>query len=320
MSMTAGYRRRGRRDGDFEGTAVPRPHHAPPPPPPPPQQPQQELKIKFKLLRRGQQENDTPLERTIAFADVNGVPWRDVIYEDLWSFVNGQVALSFGLTTEQKELRLFTRVATDPRVAPLYLVDASIWRHALLAWRDESITWPTIFVETPAVSTSTVLRNIDLPQLQRGPSARRTKRETQIVLRELNTALHADPSLMANEACHSCLRLAELLFWRNFSADVVQIFGTADCHPHPGVWFCWCGMTTQIMPNHLGDLTAFNVHLSRCRFRGARVLRRRMFEFTKHGRVITTDLPTNMPQIVVPSRLLFDFKPNLLADGDLFVL
>ena len=74
------------------------------------------------------------------------------------------------------------------------------------------------------------------------------------------------------------------------------------------------------MPNHLGDLTAFNVHLSRCRFRGARVLRRRMFEFTKHGRVITTDLPTNMPQIVVPSRLLFDFKPNLLADGDLFVL
>ena len=79
--MTAGYRRRGRRDGDSKGTAVPRPH-APPPPPPPPQQPQQELKIKFKLLRRGQQENDTSLERTIAFADVNGVPWRDVVYED----------------------------------------------------------------------------------------------------------------------------------------------------------------------------------------------------------------------------------------------
>ena len=313
--------RRGRRvesaKGDADSGAAPPPHlHDEPPAPPPPPQQAQKLKIKFKLLKRGQKEDDARLTRTIPFVNVNGVPWREVTYEDLWSFVNGQVALSFGLTTEPQERRLFTGVAADRRVAPLYLTDVSIWRHALLEWQRDAITQATIFVETPAVSTTTILRNADLPQLQRGPSARRNQRASQMMLRQINLDLHADESLTANEVCNARLRLSELLFWRNFSADVNQIFGTADCHLHPGVWYCWCGMTTQIAAHHLGDLTAINVHLSRCHFRGASLLRRRMFEFTKHGRVITTDLPKNMPQIVVPSRLLLDFKPNLLADGE----
>ena len=141
-------------------------------------------------------------------------------------------------------------------------------------------------------------------------------------MRALNRALADDTDQTANDLVPAMFTVAELLAYVQFKNDLKQVFGTASCHPHPGMFFCWCGArdgfdaAVTIQAKCVGDITAFHKHLTGdgCSWPGKAIARRRLFEFLKYN-IIRTPLPPRMPPIIVPSRLMFDFQPNILADG-----
>ena len=292
------------------------------------------LRISFLYCTRGEDLADgvaavasAPRRRTLAFTECNGGRWQNASYEELLEFVDTQVALSLAVPT--RDSALYTRLSPDnDEETPLYLRPCptasqgrSLWRQAMHVWRDRSMYSVVIVVERTPPSHCAIA-SVDLIQLQKGAAAGRPMYETQLVLREINRTLEDDDQATANDLCHRLLHRSEILKWRRFADEAARVFGTARCHSHPGVFFCWCGMlsgattcTSQHQANHLMDFTRFITHLKICAWSGAPTILRRLFEYQKYGGVITTALPANMPPIIVPPRFIFGFEPNVLSNG-----
>ena len=56
-------------------------------------------------------------------------------------------------------------------------------------------------------------------------------------MRALNRALADDTDQTANDLVPAMFTVAELLAYVQFKNDLKQVFGTASCHPHPGMFF-----------------------------------------------------------------------------------
>jgi hypothetical protein len=282
-------------------------------------------KIWIKFERRDRGEPNEQARQTVPFDDCSdGRFWEDVGYNELIECVRRRIMPSLELRhVDVKDVVLFT--VADPDKAPVYLLGQGDWRCVLRDWQRHSITRPTIFVETPGSSLALhqALQRIDLAQLQRGFSRRRTGPAMVSVLRQLNNDL-ADESSRASDVVPQTLRISEITYWMEFCNFVRDVFGTTQCQPHPGIWYCWCGWigdeklcTKTILPSGLGDFTSFLAHLKCCQWPGARVMARRLFEYLHFNRTITTPLPPNMPIINVNPRLIYDCQPNVLANGSI---
>ena len=262
--------------------------------------------------------------RTIGFLEVaDGLAMSSAGLDDIIQFVDNQIVHDLQLQShERANYQLFTvQTATTSEEARVYLRSESVWRQTRQSWVSASAYNATIFVETAAPFTADVLSAIDLVALQRGASCRRTGLAGLEAPRALNDAL-TPADAAACIIVWQQLHVAEVVDWCRFQLNVVcRVFGTSACHPNPGMWFCWCGCnenrgsyaTRVIRARTFGDLSSFDKHLSTCRWDGAAVMRRRLFEFELYNE-ISTPFPGRMPAISVPPRLVFDTEPRL-SDG-----
>ena len=276
--------------------------------------------------RQGQGELARPASpATVAFPSCDTYPWLQTTYAQLVAFVKSQVMINPALGLSHKDWCAI-KLLTSPQVgrAPVYLRGESDWLMVKAIWRQNQAVVATIAVETPCLRDmlSRAISNADLGHLQRGTCRRRPQAASNKAVRALNRALADDTDQTANDLVPAMFTVAELLAYVQFKNDLKQVFGTASCHPHPGMFFCWCGArdgfdaAVTIQAKCVGDITAFHKHLAGdgCSWPGKAIARRRLFEFLKYN-IIRTPLPPRMPPIIVPSRLMFDFQPNILADG-----
>ena len=293
----------------------------------PAHQQQPRLKLRFVRASRGEDPDAARTRRggtTIYYDAPNGQPWEHTSHQELLGFLAVQVSMDLSIH-DVNVANLFVETGDDT-TAPTYLLNRTVWGQVLKLWSTSNTTLATVFVEIPAVTNIAEIYNAYLVQLQKGWHARRAQPENSIAIQKICRTLEDEPDSTANGVCRSLLRLAELLRWRRFADDVNRIFGTPRCHPHPGIFYCWCGSLDpdtgycrkKIKVRHLCDFTAFNRHLGRCTWAGAAAVRARLFEFEHFGGVIATELPENMPTIHVRSRLVLDFQPNILANGATF--
>ena len=296
------------------------------------------LKVRFLKLTRDSTVDEATARAaalrlngsaTIFFDTCGGTAWADTSFGDLTEFVStSSVTLALRLDgVGRSSMHLYTHLdeSAAPLPAPIYISSEGSWRQVLEKWRTGSTSKKTVVIELPSYSDAHRAYSADLALLQHGAhEACRTERSSQAAARELNNALYDDAQLRtADDACRQLMRLPELLKWRGLADELARVFGTERCFPHPGAFYCWCGTyssfehcTTVIRVNYFGDLAQFNRHLQRaCRFDGAPQVAKRLAEWWHYGGVTTTPLPRNMPEIVVPPRLILNFRPNLLSDG-----
>ena len=264
--------------------------------------------------------------RTISFVEVAGqLAMSSAGLDDIIEFVDDQIAHDLQLQShERANYQLFTVQTGAIGDARVYLRSESVWRQVRQSWISAGAFDATIFVETAAPFSAGLLSTIDLVALQRGVSRRRTGPAGLEAPRTLRAALAAADA-HATVIVWQQLHAAEVIDWCRFQLNVVRrIFGTSSCHPNPAMWFCWCGCksdgdrgsyaTEVIHARTVGDLSSFGKHLSTCRWEGAAVMRKRLFEFELYNE-ISTPLPNRTPTISVPPRLIFDTEPRL-SDGE----